>query len=88
MWAMIDMFVWQKRLGNANNSLSCGGTIYSCHIRVQTMMALNLQIMSISQDYGVHPSHVKYLIRNSCNVFSGVLFQTGCMSNVPTRSKE
>lgn len=67
----LDMFVWQKRLGNANNSLSCGGTIYSCHIRVQTMMAPNLQIMSISQDYGVHPSHVKYLIRNSCNVFSG-----------------
>ena len=69
---------------------SCGGTIYSCHIRVQqnndgTGLTNNV---SISQDYGVHPSHVKYLIRNSCNVFSGVLFPTGCMSNVPTRSKE
>ena len=71
MWAMIDMFVWQKRLGNANNSLVVVSFTLVTSGSSRTMMAPDLQIMSISQDYGVHPSHVKYLILNSCNVFSG-----------------
>ena len=69
---------------------SCGGIIYSCHIRVQqdndgTGLTNNVHFSRLWRP----PVTCKISHSQLLQCFLGiVLFPTGCMSNVPTRSKE